>query len=111
MRRNVPTAHHLAERLRLCQEHIRWRRAQRRTVFFSDESRFTLFRADGRSRSYRRHNERYAANCVLEHDRFGGNSVMVWAWMHHDGRTVLVRGNDAFSVQIYGDAASRLSTN
>ena len=29
---------------------LRWRRAQGRTVFFFDESRFMFFRADGRSR-------------------------------------------------------------
>ena len=36
-----------------------------------------LFRADGGSRIYRRHNERYTANCVLGQDRFGCGSVMV----------------------------------
>ena len=65
--------------------------------------RFILFRADGRSRIYRRHNERYAANCVVEHDHFGGGSVMVWAGIHHDGRTALVRVNGALSAQIYQD--------
>jgi hypothetical protein len=38
---------------------------QWRRVFFTDESRFTLFRPDGRRRVYRRR-------------RFGGGSVMVW---------------------------------
>ena len=41
---------------------------------------FMLFRADGRS----------TANCVLEHDHFGGGSVMVWAGIHPDCRTTLV---------------------
>ena len=56
-----------------------------------------------RSRINRRHNERYAANCVLENDRFGGDSVMVWAGIHHHGHTVLVRVNGAFTAQIYWD--------
>ena len=34
--------------------------------------------------------DRYAANCVLEHDRFGGGSVMVWAGIRHDGRSLLL---------------------
>ena len=102
VRRNVLTAHHLAGRLQCCQEHIRRRRAQWSTVLFSDKSRFLLFRADGRSRAYRSHNERYAANCVLEHDRFGGDSIKVWAGIHHDGRTALMRVNGGvLSVQIY----------
>ena len=40
MRRNVLTTHHVAKRLRWCQEHIQWRCAQWRTVLFSNESRF-----------------------------------------------------------------------
>ena len=46
-----------------------------------------LFRADGRFRNYRRHNKRYAANCVLEPGRFDGESVIVCAGIRHDGRT------------------------
>ena len=95
MQINILTAHHLAERLRWCQKHIRWRRAQWRTVLFSDESRFMLFRADRRFKIYRRHNERYAANCVLEHNCFGGGSVIVWVGIHYDGRTALMRANGA----------------
>ena len=60
-----------------------------------------LFKADGRSRIYRRHNERYAASCVLEDDRFDSGSVMVGAAIHHDGRTALVRVNGALNAQIY----------
>ena len=47
--------------------------------------------------------ERYAANCVLKHDRLGGGSVMVWAGIRHDGRTALVRVNGAPSAQVYLD--------
>ena len=50
---------------------------QWRRVFFTDESRFTLFRADGRHRLYRRRGERFADACVFERDRYGGGSVMV----------------------------------
>ena len=42
-----------------------WRR-----VFFTDKSRFTLFRPDDRRRAYRRRGERFADACVLERDRF-----------------------------------------
>ena len=45
---------------------------QWRRVLFTDESRFTLYRADGRRRVYRRRGERFADACVVERDRFGG---------------------------------------
>ena len=44
---------------------------QWRRVLFTDESRFTLYRADGRRRVYRRRGERFADACVVERDRFG----------------------------------------
>ena len=47
-----------------------------RQVFFTDESRFTLFRPDGRHNVYRLRGERFAYACVLETDRFGGGSIM-----------------------------------
>ena len=51
---------------------------QWRRVFFTDESWFTLFRADGRRCLYRRHGEGFADPCIFERDRYGGGSVMVW---------------------------------
>ena len=45
---------------------------QWRWVFFTGESRFTLFRPDGPRRG-----ERFADACILEKDRFWGGSAMV----------------------------------
>ena len=101
MRHNVVTAHHLVERLRWWLERIRRRRAQWRTILFSNESRFKLFRTDGQSRIYRRHNEHYTANVVLEQARLDDGSVMVWTVIHYDGRIALVRINGALNAQIY----------
>ena len=47
-------------------------------VLFTDESRFTLYRADGRRRVYRRRGERFADACVVERDRFG--VAPLWSW-------------------------------
>ena len=63
---------------------------QWRRVLFSDESRFTLFRPDGRRRVYRRRGERFADACVLERDRFGGGSVMIWGAISHGVKSPLV---------------------
>ena len=94
MRRNVLTAHHLAERLQWCQEHVRWRRAHWRIVLFFDEfrimSRWTF------------QNLSISMNImppIVVHGRFGSGSVMVWEENHHDGHAVLVRVN----AQIFGD--------
>lgn len=88
----VLTDRHRRERQQWAQNNIgrRWR-----DVVFSDESRFNVSFADGRVRIYRRRNERYANNCVLEHDRFGGGSVMVWAAINHTFKTdlVVIHGN------------------
>lgn len=68
----------------------RWRR-----TLFTDESRFLLYRADGRRRVFRRRGERYNNNCVLERDKFGGGGVMVWGGICHGRKTrlVIVEGN------------------
>ena len=59
-------------------------------VFFTDESRFTLFRADGRRRLYRRRRVRFADACVFERDRYGGGSVMVWGGISHGVKSPLI---------------------
>ena len=61
------TQRHCQRRLEWARRHLRWRQ-----VLFTDESRFLLRRVDGRTRVYRRHGERFADNCVLRHDHFGG---------------------------------------
>jgi hypothetical protein len=63
---------------------------QWKRVFFTDESRFTLFRPDGRRRVNRRRGERFANACVLERDRFGGGSVMVWGGISHRLKSPLI---------------------
>ena len=68
---------------------------QWRRVLFTDESRFTLYRADGRRRVYRRRGERFADACVVERDRFGGGFVMVWGGIAHGVKSqlIIVAGN------------------
>ena len=73
----VLTARRLAARLQWAQRHFRWGRQEWARVLFSDESRFNLSHHDGRIRVFRRRGERFADNCLIERDRFGGGSVMV----------------------------------
>ncbi|KAL0148612.1 hypothetical protein M9458_056052 [Cirrhinus mrigala] len=65
-------------------------------VCSNDESRFTLSTCDRRDRVWRRRGERSAACNILQHDRFGSGSVMVWGGISLEGRTalhVLARGS------------------
>ena len=86
---------HRNARLNWALAHQGWRRNQWNQVVFSDESRFSLFFADGRRRVYRRRNERYADCCVRQIDRFRGGSVMVWGAISNNFRSnlVIIRGN------------------
>ena len=63
---------------------------QWRRVLFTDESRFTLFRADGQRRLYRRCGKQFADACVFERDRHGGGSVMVWGVISHGVMSPLI---------------------
>ena len=62
---------------------------------FSDESRFTLFRPDGRRHVYRSRGERFSDACVLERDMFGDPSLMVWGGIYHGLKSpsIVIAGN------------------
>jgi hypothetical protein len=75
-----------------------WRR-----VWFSDESRFMLQKRDGRTRVYRRRNERFARNCVLEVDNLGGGSVMMWGAISYARKTQLVHIPVKLNAALYRD--------
>ena len=66
---------HRLARVQWCNSVRGWDLQNWRKVWFSDESRFMLQKRDGRTRVYRRRNERFARNCILEVDNFGGGSV------------------------------------
>ncbi|KAI3363866.1 hypothetical protein L3Q82_001217 [Scortum barcoo] len=93
---NTVQAQHRAGRLAFAREHQDWQIHHWRPVLFTDESRFTLSTCDRRDRVWRRRGERSAACNILQHDRFGSGSVMVWGGISLGGRTalhVLARGS------------------
>ncbi len=51
----------------------------KRGVLFTDESRFSLYRADGRRCVWHRVGERFADVNVVDRVAHGGGEVMVWA--------------------------------
>ena len=68
----VLTTRHRAARLQWAQRHFGLGRQQWARVLFSDESRFNPSHHDGRIRVFRRRGERFADNCLIERDRYGG---------------------------------------
>lgn len=89
------TPQHRQRRLQWAQQHLRWTRRDWRGVVFSDESRFSVSQPDGRIRVWRRRGERYRDDCVIQHNRGGGGSLMVWGAITEAERTplVVIRGN------------------
>jgi len=65
-REPVLTPRHRQERLQWALQRQNWRNQQWRNVIFSDESRYCISTADGRTRLWRRRGERYNDNCMME---------------------------------------------
>ncbi|GBM60678.1 Transposable element Tcb2 transposase [Araneus ventricosus] len=76
-------------RLAWCREHRDWSMDQWATVFFPDESRFSLNTDSRRMFIWREPGTRYLPSNVREIDHYGGGGLMVWAGIMLDGRTPL----------------------
>ena len=85
----------------------RWQRRDWTRVLFSDESRFCLYRNDGRARVYRRAGERLAPNCIQHVRAFGGGGVMVWGGICGDLKTRLVTIHGNLNARRYRDEVLR----
>lgn len=83
------TAVRRQNRLAWANAHFRWPLPRWRRVLFTDESRFQLYRADGRQRVWRRTGERFADANVVRRVAHGGGGVMVWAGIASGLRTGL----------------------
>ena len=94
-------------RLAWARRHVRTTRAGWANVLFTDETRFNLERSDGRVRVYRRKGERYRNACILEKNRFGGGSVMIWAGVSLHTKTQAVFVNQTLNAQRYQDTILR----
>ncbi len=93
------TAVHRRNRLEWENAHIRWRLALWRGVLFTDESRFSLYRADGRQRVC----ERFADVNAVDRVAHGGGGVMVWAGVCYGQRTQVYFIDGILNAQRYRD--------
>ena len=92
----ILTRRHRVARRAFAREHQSWQVRHWRPVLFSDESRFNLSGSYGRVGVWRSTGECYHACNIVQHNRFGGGSVVVWGGISLEGRTdmhVLNRGN------------------
>lgn len=81
---------HRQSRLKWCKERINESQAYWNTIMFSDESRFNLDFHDGRVRVHRKISDRFNEECIAQHDRYGGGSVMVWGAIGYGFRSRLL---------------------
>jgi len=96
--------HHRQHRLTFSRDYVDIPVEDLRPILFTDESRFCLDFHDGRRRVWRQKNERFKDCCVVEHDRFGGGSIMVWGGISFDGSTDLyVIANGSLTGMRYRD--------
>ncbi|KAL0155079.1 hypothetical protein M9458_049342, partial [Cirrhinus mrigala] len=101
------TADRCRNRLEWANAHIRWRLALWRGVPFTDESRFSLYRADGRQCVWRRVGERFADVNIVDRVAHGGSGVMVMACVRYGQRTQVNFIDGILNAQRYHDEILR----
>ena len=84
------TNRHKVLRLQWARQHLHLTVRHWEHVIFGDESRFLLYRVDGRLRVRRLQGERLVDDCVQETVAGGGGSVHVWGAFHAGGKSELV---------------------
>ncbi len=101
------TAFRCRNRLEWANAHIRWHLALWRGVLFSDEYRFSLYRADGRQHVGRLAGERFADVNVVDWVTHGGGGVMVWAGVYYGQRIQVHFIDGILNAQRYRDQILR----
>uniref|UniRef100_A0A8C1IWJ3 Transposase n=1 Tax=Cyprinus carpio TaxID=7962 RepID=A0A8C1IWJ3_CYPCA len=94
-------------RLEWANSHIRCHLALWRGVLFTDKSRFSLYRADGRQHVWRRVGEWFADVSVVDRVAHGGSGVMVWAGVCYGPRTQVHFIDGILNAQRYRDEILR----
>ena len=72
------TIRHRQERLQSTMQRQNWRHQRWRNIIFSDESRFSIFNADGRSRVCRKRGKRLSVACSIERETWGRPNSRAW---------------------------------
>ena len=94
------TLRHRTHRLQWCMERRNWTHEWRRIVF-SNESRFCLWRSDGRIRIRRRPEERLHPDCIVERHVGRTPGIMIWGAISYNSRSPLVVVQGSLTAQNY----------
>ncbi|GFV70715.1 transposable element Tcb2 transposase [Trichonephila clavipes] len=98
------TRQHRTARLQWCREHHNWTEQDWACVLFSDESRFSLSSDYRRQLIWRESGTAYRPENIQEKDLYPTCSIMVWAGIMINGRTLLhVVANGTMTGQRYID--------
>ena len=103
----ILTDRHRQHRRVWTQQHQQWGVNEWNGVLFSDECRVCVDRPDRRRCVWRRKGERYSNACIMEGNRWGGASVMLWAAISTRHRTPLIVVNGNLTAQRYVDQILR----
>jgi transposase len=80
-------------RLKWCIERKNWTIQKWKTIIWSDESRFTIFKNDGPGRVWRTPGTRFNIENMVPTVKFGGGGLMVWGCFSGKGLGPLVKTN------------------
>ena len=95
------TALHRKARLEFAKVHRDWTNEQWSKVIFSDESRFLLYRCDGRVYVRRMKGEDFAENCIQTTVKHGGGGIMVWGCITTNGVGLLCKVDGKLNGESY----------
>ena len=95
------TQAHRDRRLQWCLTRQDWTVEQWKNLHFSDESRFNLFKCDGRKKVWRLPGERFLDACVWEKVKHDGGGKMVWGFISWDGVMELVEVKGSMDTKQY----------
>lgn len=74
-----------------------------KTIIWSDESKFKLFKGDGRRWVWRRPHEKYDPECLIPTFKSGQDGIMVWECFTYNGLSPLVKLEGRINAVAYID--------
>lgn len=101
------TDEHKRKRLAWAKARLDWSFDKWSSVMWSDESRFTVTGNDAGARVIRKQGERYKESNILQTDKFGKGSVMVWSCFWAGGLGPLVILEENVNQDVYVNLLSK----
>ena len=92
---------HKITHLEWAKAHAQWTDDMWKRVVWSDESKFNIFKSDGRTYIRRRKSEEFNEDCVVGTVKHGGGSVMVWGCICGDQTGMLLRVDTTMNAHRY----------